>query len=328
MSRIHEALKKAEQERAASQGGPSQPDYPPAYATTAAADPPPLPPAAEELRREELRPEVAPVSAPMGNVPLTAGMPSFASPFSLETLLSRCTPQPWAPDEKTMLFMNGDDGPRGTEEFRTLRSRLYHAREKMPLKKVLVTSALPKEGKSFTASNLAQVLVRQHGRRVLLIDADLRGPRLHMMLGTTSSPGLADYLQGSSDEFSIMQRGPMENLFFIPSGQEISDPAELVSNGRLKLLLTRVEALFDWIIVDSPPAVPVSDASVLAKVCDGVLMVVRSNATPVDMARRARQEFPDEALIGLVLNGTNADALPYTRYYYDAYQKNGTESKS
>jgi capsular exopolysaccharide synthesis family protein len=198
----------------------------------------------------------------------------------------------------------------------------------MPLKKLLITSALPKEGKSFTASNLAQVLARQHGRRVLLIDGDLRGPRLHMMLGTTSSPGLADYLQGGSDEFSIMQRGPMENLFFIPSGQEISDPAELVANGRLKLLLQRVEALFDWIIVDSPPAVPVSDASMLAKACDGVLMVVRSNATPVDMARRARQEFPDEALVGVVLNGTNMDAMPYTRYYYNAYQKSATESKT
>jgi capsular exopolysaccharide synthesis family protein len=255
-------------------------------------------------------------------------MPAFSSPFSLEALLARCTPLPWSPDEKTMLFFNGDDNARGTEEFRTLRSRLYHVREKMPLKKVLVTSALPKEGKSFTASNLAQVLVRQHGRRVLLVDADLRGPRLHMMLGTTSSPGLADYLQGACDEFSIMQRGPMENLFFVPSGHEISDPAELVSNGRLKLLLQRVEALFDWIIIDSPPAVPVSDASVLAKACDGVLMVVRSNTTPVDMARRARQEFPDEALVGVVLNGISADAMAYTRYYYEAYQKNGVESKS
>jgi len=255
-------------------------------------------------------------------------MPAFSSPFSLEALLARCTPLPWSPDEKTMLFFNGDDNARGTEEFRTLRSRLYHVREKMPLKKVLVTSALPKEGKSFTASNLAQVLVRQHGRRVLLVDADLRGPRLHMMLGTTSSPGLADYLQGACDEFSIMQRGPMENLFFVPSGHEISDPAELVSNGRLKLLLQRVEALFDWIIIDSPPAVPVSDASVLAEACDGVLMVVRSNTTPVDMARRARQEFPDEALVGVVLNGISADAMAYMRYYYEAYQKNGVESKS
>jgi protein-tyrosine kinase len=316
MSRIHEALKKAEQERAA-QGGASQPGYAAAVAPERAVVPP-----AEE------RPLEVTGGSPIGGVPLTSAMPAFSSPFSLEALLARCTPLPWSPDEKTMLFFNGDDSARGTEEFRTLRSRLYHVREKMPLKKVLVTSALPKEGKSFTAANLAQVLVRQHGRRVLLVDADLRGPRLHMMLGTTSSPGLADYLQGGCDEFSIMQRGPMENLFFVPSGQEISDPAELVSNGRLKLLLQRVEALFDWIIIDSPPAVPVSDASVLAKACDGVLMVVRSNTTPVDMARRARQEFPDEALVGVVLNGISADAMAYTRYYYDAYQKNGVESKS
>ena len=197
-----------------------------------------------------------------------------------------------------MLFMNGDDSARGTEEFRTLRSRLYHLREKMPLKKLLVTSALPKEGKSFTSANLAQVMVRQHGRRVLLIDADLRGPRLHLMLGTTPGPGLSDYLQGRNDEFSIMQRGPMENLFFIPSGTGIEDPAELVGNGRLKMLLQRLEPLFDWIIIDSPPAVPVSDASVLAKACDGVLMVVRSNSTPSDVARKARQEFPDQVAGG------------------------------
>jgi protein-tyrosine kinase len=317
MSRIHEALKKAEQERAAAQGGPAESNYAPPIA----AESPGMVPAGERTVEQ-----FAEASA---SVPIASGMPGFASPFSLEALLARCTPQAWNPDVKTMLFFNGDDAARGTEEFRTLRSRLYHAREKMALKKLLVTSALPKEGKSFTAANLAQVLVRQHGRRVLLIDADLRGPRLHMMLGTTSSPGLEHYLRGASDEFSIMQRGPLENLFFIPSGQEISDPAELVANGRLKLLLQRVEALFDWIIIDSPPALPVSDASVLAKACDGVLMVVRSNVTPMDMAQRARQEFPEESLVGVVLNGTNADAMPYTRYYYDGYQKkNGTESKT
>jgi capsular exopolysaccharide synthesis family protein len=311
MSRIHEALKKAEQERAASQGGPAQP-----FAAPAAEPPMPM---AEESPAAGM---------PAGGVSLTSAMPSFASPFSLDALLARCPQLQWKPDQKTMLFFNGDDSARGTEEFRTLRSRLYHAREKMALKKILITSALPKEGKSFTSANLAQVLVRQHGRRVLLIDADLRGPRLHMMLGTAASPGLSDYLQGGNDEFSIMQRGPMENLFFIPSGQQISDPSELVANGRLKFLLQRVEALFDWIIIDSPPAVPVSDASVLAKACDGVLMVVRSNATPVDMARRARQEFPDQSLVGVVLNGTDRESSPYSRYYYEAYVKDVTESKS
>jgi capsular exopolysaccharide synthesis family protein len=314
MSRIHEALKKAEQERAASQGGPAQPSL--------------VTPGTEPSLMAEESPVAVATGVAAGGVPLTSAMPAFASPFSLDALLARCPQLEWRPEEKTMLFFNGDDNARGTEEFRTLRSRLYHAREKMALKKILVTSALPKEGKSFTAANLAQVLVKQHGRRVLLIDADLRGPRLHMMLGTSASPGLSDYLQGGDDEFSIMQRGPMESLFFIPSGQRISDPSELVANGRLKFLLQRVEALFDWIIIDSPPAVPVSDASVLAKACDGVLMVVRSNATPVDMAQRARQEFPDQSLVGVVLNGMDHESIPYSRYYYEAYVKDVTESRS
>lgn len=294
MSRIHEALKKAEQDRAASAGQPSL------------------------------------VAAPVIETDISAadGMPAVASAYGLDTLLARSARLEWKPDPATMLFMNGDDGARGTEEFRTLRSRLYHVRESMPLKKILVTSALPREGKSFTSANLAQVMVRQHGRRVLLIDADLRAPRLHAMLGTASDPGLSDYLQEKNDEFSIVQRGALENLFFIPSGSGVADPAELVGNGRLKLLLQRVEALFDWIIVDSPPAVPVSDASVLAKACDGVLMVVRSNETPFDVARKAREQFPDQALVGIVLNGTHEGAVPYSRYYYEAYQKKGSTTKA
>jgi len=297
MSRIHEALKKAEQDRAASQAGAAQPIL------VTDAQPPAEPPA----------------------VPADPGMPSFGTPLNLDTLLARSSQLEWKPDLSTMLFLNGGDGARGTEEFRTLRSRLYHAREGMPLKKVLVTSALPREGKSFTASNLAQAMVLQHGRRVLLIDADLRAPRLHTMLGTTPDPGLSDYLQGRGDEFSIMQRGPSENLFFIPSGSAVGDAAELVGNGRLRVLLQRVEPLFDWIIIDSPPAVPVSDASVLVKDCDGVLMVVRSNSTPFDMARKAREQFPDQALLGIVLNGTQAETTPYSHYYYETYQKKGNK---
>jgi capsular exopolysaccharide synthesis family protein len=305
MSRIHEALKKAEQERAAIQGSVEEPILAPT--------PVPEPPVFAE------RPSMT--AAPDGAVP---GMPVFGGAFNIDTLLARCAQQEWKPDTTTMLFLNGKESVRGTEEFRTLRSRLYHLREKMTLKKILVTSALPKEGKSFTASNLAQVMVRQHGRRALLIDADLRAPRLQIMLGTTSDPGLSDYLQGKNDEFSIMQRGPLENFFFIPSGTGAANPAELVGNGKLKVLLQRVEPLFDWIIIDSPPAIPVSDASVLAKVCDGVLIVVRSNATPFDVARKARQEFPDQALVGVVLNGTCEDSVPYARYYYESYQRKTT----
>jgi protein-tyrosine kinase len=255
----------------------------------------------------------APVAV-SGAPPAISALPSLSNQFSYETLLSRCVPSTWSPDMKTMLFYNSEQGP-GTEEFRTLRSRLYQMREKQPLKKVLVTSSLPKEGKSFVAANLAQAMVRQHGRRVLLIDADLRAARLHLALGTALTPGLSEYLLGEADEFGIMQRGAMENLFFIPAGRSTSNPAELVANGRLKVLLSRVELLFDWIVIDSPPAVPVSDAGLMANHCDGVLMVVRSNATPSDMARKARAEFDDKLLLGVVLNGIKGSSSAYSQYY-------------
>jgi capsular exopolysaccharide synthesis family protein len=213
-----------------------------------------------------------------------------------------------------MLFFKDDDTRLGAEEFRTLRSRLYQIREKMALKRLMVTSALPKEGKSFVAANLAQVMVRQHGRRVLVIDADLRNPGMHRHLGAVQTPGLGDYLMGQCDEFAALQRGPMENLFFMPAGRAAHSAPELLSNGRLKLLLQRVEPFFDWIVVDTSPVIPVSDATLVAKFCDGILMVVRSNVTPSDLARRARAEFPDKLLLGVVLNG--AKPGEQSKYYY------------
>ena len=314
MSRIHEALKRAEQERAASQGTRAE--------SAPVLDLPQEPvPAMPETAHTTPAAAATASPAPRNG----QGIPSFTNPFTFDTLLARCTQADWRPEAKTMLFFNQEENALGTEQFRTLRSRLYQMREKMSLKKILVTSALPQEGKSFVSANLAQVLVRQHGRRVLLIDGDLRVARLHAALGTASSPGLADYLLGESDEFSIMQRGQMENLFFIPSGRTVAHPAELIANGRLKTLLQRVETLFDWIILDSPPAVPVSDASQLANFCDGVLMVVRSSTTPYDTAQRARQEFQGKNLVGVVLNGiTRSDS--YSRYYYEVYEKTAKKS--
>jgi protein-tyrosine kinase len=286
VSRIHEALKRAEQDRAAAQGAQVE--------ASQSADASAVDPAA---------------SAP----PAISAVPSLATHLTYETLLARCVPSDWSPDTN-MLFCNSEQGP-GTEQFRTLRSRLHQMREKQPLKKVLVTSSLPREGKSFVAANLAQAMVRQQGRRVLLIDADLRAARLHLAFGTALMPGLSEYLLGEADEFEIMQRGAMENLFFIPAGRSTLNPAELVANGRLKVLLSRVESLFDWIVIDSPPAVPVSDAGLMANHCDGVLMVVRSSATPSDVARKARAEFDDKLLLGVVLNGVKGGSPAYSQYY-------------
>ena len=115
-----------------------------------------------------------------------------------------------------MRFSQIREDNTGKEVFRTLRTRLYQVRAVQPLRTVLVTSALPGEGKTFVTSNLAQSLVRQRERRTLIIDADLRLSSLHIPLGAESSPGLSDYLLGEVDEFAVMQRGREENLFLIP----------------------------------------------------------------------------------------------------------------
>ena len=295
MSRIHDALKRAEQERATSAGTHVEPVF---------DQPQPLPVEPQHDYMPTLQPT------------LSTAMPNLTSGFNYETLLARCPQAQWHPDARTMLFFDENDSRVGAEEFRTLRSRLYQIREKMPLKRLLVTSALPKEGKSFITANLGQVMVRQHGRRALIIDADLRNPGMHRHLGAPQSPGLSEYLLGECDEFSVMQRGQMENLFFVPAGRSSGSAPELLANGRLKLFLQRVEPLFDWIIIDSSPVIPVSDATLVAGACDGVLIAVRSNVTPSDLARRAREEFPDKLLLGVVLNGTQDADQQRSKYYY------------
>ena len=104
------------------------------------------------------------------------------------------------------------------------------------------------------AANLAQSIVRQPDRRVLLIDADLRASRLHQTLGAPSGPGLSDYLRGEVDEYAIIQNGLEGNLCFIPGGQQTANPSELLLRDKMKTLLDRMAEIFDWIIIDSPPA--------------------------------------------------------------------------
>jgi len=125
---------------------------------------------------------------------------------------------------------------------------------------------------------------------VLLIDGDC-GSRACTLRWETSAPGLGDYLLGESDEFSIMQRGPWKTCFSFRVDGTWRSP-ELIANGRLKMLMQRVEALFDWIVVDSPPAVPVSDASQLANFCDGVLMVVAPMQLHTTRPRRLARSLP------------------------------------
>lgn len=283
MSRIHEALKKAAQERQ------SQMESSDAHAVANVATafaPPPVP------------------GVQVGELAAGAGYTSEGpSVLRFEELAKRCSHPTWQLDPREALFPRTEGGRIGAERFRTLRSRLYQTAATRSLKKVLVTSSVSAEGKTFVTANLAHSIVLQEDRRVLLIDADLRASRMHQLLGAPSSPGLTDYLRGEADEYAVIQNAHGGNLFFVPGGSEVANPSELLLGGRMKNFLSLVSPIFDWVILDSPPALPVHDASVLADLCDGVLLVVKAGETSCEFVEKARSEFLRKNLLGVVLNG-------------------------
>jgi protein-tyrosine kinase len=265
------------------------------------------PQAATRNEAERQTDKIVSAHGPCGALP-TSGY------LRLEELRERCTKPAWRLDPENMIFGEQSFSPCA-EQFRTLRSRLYRLRQERSLRTLLVTSTAPNEGKTFVTLNLAQAIARQHERSALLIDADLRCSRLHIPLGAPSSPGLADFLEGEADEFSIIQADASKNLFFIPAGRPVANPSELLSNMRLRGLLDRLGPVFDWIIFDAPPVLPVSDAGVLAGLCDGVLFVVQAGSTPFDLAQMACQDFREKNLLGVVLNRAEERAA-YGAYSY------------
>lgn len=234
-----------------------------------------------------------------------------------------CQRTEWNIDPRFSVFVNETRDRSGAEKFRTLRSRLYQIAATRPLKRIVVTSSLPEEGKTFIASNLAQSFIRQEQRRVLLIDGDLRASRLHLTLGASAKPGLSDYLRGEADEFKIVQTGSPPNLSLIAGGTEVPNPSELLHSNAMGTLLDRLTPLFDWVILDSPPAIAVHDASMLADICDGVLFVVRAGQTDFEVAQKAAREFGEERLLGVVLNRVEK-TVGYPYYY--AYSGGKEES--
>jgi capsular exopolysaccharide synthesis family protein len=244
----------------------------------------------------------APVAPPPPAAPVVAPQPVAPS------LLDSCRRAHWHEDRSKLFFLGNKAPSFGAEQLRTLRSRLYQARENRPLKTVLVTSAMPGEGKTFVCANLAYAMARQSERRVLLLDADLRSPSLHTLVGAPPEPGLAAYLRGEATVDRILQRGPRENLFLIPGGKPAPNPAELLEGGKLKNLLALLAPLFDWILLDSPAAAPVSDALHLAGWCDGVLLVVQGGKTPYDLVQGVTRELREKRMLGVVLNRTEPSA--------------------
>ena len=317
MSRIYEALQKAESERKFERREPEFeiPDQPAAL-TTALAD-------SEDTAFSTPRFTDTPViTEPYPEAPTRRMVGD-----SLD--LSRIPERPWALSLPQLPALQ-ERGP-AVEQFRSLRSRIFELRDISPLKTILVSSGVPQEGKSFIATNLALSLARHKNSKVLLIDGDMRRYTLHQILGCESHPGLADYLAGKADPLEVMQRPEasqaaaagnnpiLPNLTFIAGGNGGDKAADLSGSPRFGELLRLAAPHFDWIIVDSSPVLPVSDAVNLARWCDGVLLVARGGVTKFPVAQRAQSELKASKILGFVLNAVQETPEIGGYYGYDGY---------
>lgn len=207
------------------------------------------------------------------------------------------------------------------EKFRFLGVRLRQLRQNRGLKRVLVTSTIPQEGKSLVSANLAGVLARRK-ERVLLLEGDLRRPVFAKQFGLGRLAGLGQYLQGGTQEVSNIFHLKSAGFWLMPAGDPPANPLELMQSGRLTQLMTELSNLFDWIIIDSPPLLPLADTTVWARLADGVLLVTREGITEKGPLKRGLEVLKTSELLGVVLNScSNLDQ----KSYYSRYSPEGSK---
>ncbi len=208
-----------------------------------------------------------------------------------------------------------------SESFRALRTRVQFSRpDKENLKTIVVTSPAPQEGKTFVTINLAGSFA-QAEKKVLLVDCDLRKPRVHRVFDAKKEPGLIDYLVGDRKLEDVIHQSQLKNLSFITSGTIPPNPAEMLDSKQMDLFLNTVRDQYDYVIIDSPPIIAVTDAEILAKKVDGAILVVSSEITEYQMMERAIQliQHDNTTLIGTVLNNFDTRSAYGTYYKYKYY---------
>ena len=207
--------------------------------------------------------------------------------------------------------------PVAVEQYRRLAATLHGLQIEHGTKTVMVTSALPGEGKTLTITNLALTLSESYRRSVLLIDADLRRPSVHELLRVPNARGLSDGLRAESGELPLVQISA--KLSVLPAGRADSNPMAGLTSDRMRTLLEEAAASFDWVLVDTPPVGIMPDAHLLARLTNGVIFVIAAGATPFALVERAVTEIGRDHIIGTVLNRIEEGSNPATGYYDQYY---------
>jgi capsular exopolysaccharide synthesis family protein len=213
------------------------------------------------------------------------------------------------------------------EKFRFLGLQLRQLRRQRSLQKILITSTLSEEGKSFISANLAVTLARKEAQKVLLIDGDLRRPTLAQNFGLGQLSGMSEALRAGHSAASAICYLEDLGLWFLPAGTPAENPLELMQAGRLSETLAQLCNSFDWIIIDSPPLLPLADTSFWSRVADGTLLVTREGRTEKRQLKRGLKLIDHSSLLGVVLNNCSSTDHQnyYARYGYGAPPSNGDE---
>jgi len=250
------------------------------------------------------RPEHAPTPVP----PRVAAAPAVLAPPARRRSQERQAKR--TPAAKLVAI--GSTPPLVMEQYRRLAATLHDLQVERGLKTLVVTSALPHDGKTITAANLALTLSESYDRRVLLIDADLRQPSLHKVLGVANGAGLGEAIHSPSKAPQLVEVST--KLTLLPGGQPDPNPLTTLSSEHLRALLEDFASRFDWVILDVPPVGLLPDGLILTRITGACIFVIRAGATPFAAAERAISELGRECIIGTVLNGVDEKAIPSTKY--------------
>lgn len=229
-----------------------------------------------------------------------------------------------------VLIAEVDSRSPAAEAYRTLRANVQFADLDEPVRSILVTSASPAEGKSTTLANFGAVLAHA-GLKVCLIDSDLRRPSLHRFFGLPNTDGLTTALIGGKSLEEMAKPTRVPNLSLVTSGALPPNPAEMVGSRRMRDLVERSTSAYDYVLLDSPPVISVSDATALATVVGGVIFVVRGGAVSREVVRRAAEQIErvKGRLLGVVLNRIDLRRDGYYDYYryYQAYYGSSDQTR-
>src|ERR1700723_243366 len=229
--------------------------------------------------------------------------------------LERCPVLQVSIPADTRLVVVGKEESLAAEKFRFLAVRLRQLRQSRPLKKILITSSIPQEGKSTVAANLACTLARRKPQKTLLLEGDLRRPNVASQFGLGKLPGLCEWLSGESQSINIYRLESL-GVWMLPAGSTPQNPLELMQSGKLSPLMGQLEAWFDWIVIDSPPVLPLADTSLWSRLADGILFVTRRGTTEKQQLQRGLEAIDKSKLLGALVNSSaNAAHADYYQRY-------------